>query len=150
MVTPADDKVSMNMDMLDNIVTTALEDEKRLANATTASFTVGVKKGSELQMKPLHSSPIEQEVAHFPVQQCPLVPLKVNGLHSVHLLMSRIGNVGGPSTVNNFQPVQSVSKLPVTTSTNGVIASGLSFVVLGEIEGRHGEGPSCSTRQTNR
>ncbi len=93
-MTPADDKVSMNMDVLDNIVAKTLEDEKRLANATSASFTEGVKKGSELQMQPLHSSLIEQEVAQFPVQQCPLVPPKVNGLHSIHLLMAWIGNIG--------------------------------------------------------
>ncbi len=102
-MTPADDNVSMTMDMLKDIV--ALEDQGRLADATgteaiKAAFTEGEKKGSQL-----HSFAIEQEVVHYPVENSPIAPLEVNGLHSVHLLMPKIGNVGGPSMVNNSQPV---------------------------------------------
>ncbi len=61
----------------------ALEDNKNLANATSAeavkvAFTEGVKKGSELQNQPLHSSIIEREAVRYPVEQSHIVPSDEN------------------------------------------------------------------------
>ncbi len=72
-VTPDDDKVCMTRDMFKNIMAKTLEDQKCLADAITAGavnvgFMVGVKKGSEVQTQPLHSSTIEQEAVGSPVE----------------------------------------------------------------------------------
>ncbi len=81
--TPANDNISMTRDMLKDIVANALEDQERLSDDTSAEaikavFTEVMKKGSELQVQPLHSSSIEQDVVHYPVEHSPIVHLKVN------------------------------------------------------------------------
>ncbi len=70
--------------MLKDIVANALEEQKRLSDATSkeaakSAFSEGMKNGSELQVNPLYSSAIEQEVVHYPVNQSPIGPHEVNG-----------------------------------------------------------------------
>ncbi len=128
-VTPDDNNISMTRIMFKSIMTKTLEDQKNLADATSAevAFTEGVKKRSELQTQHLHSSTIEQEAVCYPVEQSPIMPSEEDGLHSVHLLRPRIGNVMGPSLVNNTIPVHSAVKLPVFSAKNGVTDGNKTF-----------------------
>ncbi len=62
-----------------------------MANATSAedvkvAYTEGVKKGSETQMHPLHSSILENEVLCYPMEYSPIMPSTESGLLSIHLL----------------------------------------------------------------
>ncbi len=64
--TPDEDKVLMTRFMFKNIMAKALEDQKNLADVTSAeavemTFTKGVKHRSDMQTQPLHSSSMETE-----------------------------------------------------------------------------------------
>ncbi len=89
--------------MLRSIVSNALEEQKKLVDATTAdaikcAFSDGIKKGSEL--------------GHH-LDQTPIGFHQPNELQAGHLLIpSWTGNTGRPSSVINV-PAQSVSKLSV-------------------------------------
>ncbi len=58
-------------------------------------------------------------MGHISVNQSPIGPHEVNGLHAVHLLMpSQIDNLVKPSVMNNVHSVQ--SKLLVTAINGGL------------------------------
>ncbi len=127
-----DDKVSMTRVIFKSIMTKALEDQKNLADATSAqavkvAITKGIKHGSELQTQPLHSTTIEPETVRHIVEQSPIMPFEENGLNAVHKLRPGICNAIGPSVVNLATPVQSAAKLPVFSTNTGVIDGNKTF-----------------------
>ncbi len=116
--TTDDDKVSMTRVMFKSIMTKAIEDQKTLANATSAeavkvSFMKGVKHVSELPTQPLHSSSMEPETVSDTVEESPVIPSEETELHVVHLIRPGIGNAMEPSVVKLAKFVQSAEKLPV-------------------------------------
>ncbi len=79
--------------------------------------TTGVKHGSEIQTKPLHSLPMETGTAH----QNPIAPCdeyRLNGIHQLRMVMSIAIT---PSVVNNTIHVQQAADIPVASTNNGVI-----------------------------
>ncbi len=102
---------SLTREMLQIIVSNALEEQKKLVGATTAgtikcAFSDGTKKGSELGHH-LDQTPIG---FHQPTE-----------LKAGHLLIpSRTGNTMRSSLVINVNPAQSVSKLPVVDINSGL------------------------------
>ncbi len=105
-----DDNICLTRDILRSIFFNALEEKKKLVDATIAdaikiAFSVGIKKGSEL--------------GHY-LDQTPLGLHQPTEFKAVHLLSpSRTANTGRPSSVINV-PDQSVSKLPVNAINSGL------------------------------
>ncbi len=96
-----DDNISLTRDMLQSIVSNALEEQKKFADfnitaAIKSAFSDGIKKGFEL--------------GHY-LDQNPLGLYQPTELQAGLLNPSRTGNFGRPSSVINV-PAQSVSKLP--------------------------------------
>ncbi len=84
-VTPNDNKLIMTRVMFKDIMSKAVEEQKSMADTTRAEVvkvacTESVKKGSELQTQPLHSSTIEHEVVRYLVEQSLIMPPTENGL----------------------------------------------------------------------
>ncbi len=120
--TPEEEKVSMTRSMFKNIMAQALEDQKKLADVTSAEevkavFTKGVKHRSEMQTQAVHSSSMKTETVH----QNPITPSKEYGLNTVHLQRPATSNTMAPSVVNNTIPVQQTANIPVVSTNNGVL-----------------------------
>ncbi len=103
--------------MFTSLITKALENQKNLADATSAeavkvAFTEGVKHESERQTQPRHSD-------------------GQYGLNVVHLLRRATGNAIGPSSVYDSIPVQKAAKLPVCSINNGVTDGNNTFQTMG-------------------
>ncbi len=120
--TQEEEKFSMTRSRFKDIMGKSLEDQKNLADTTSAeaikaAFTKGVKHGSEMQTQPLHSSPMETETVH----QNPIVPSDEYGLNALHQLRLVTSIAMAPSVVNKAIPVQQAANMPVVSINNGVI-----------------------------
>ncbi len=103
-----DDNISLTRDMLRSIISNALEQQKRVVDATTAEaikvdFSEGIKRVSDFLVNPLYSCTTGKEMEHH-VDQSPIGLHQPTELQAVHLLSpSRAGNTGRPSLVISIE-----------------------------------------------
>ncbi len=133
-ITSSEDSICVTRDILKNIVSNTLEEQKKQADANsqeaiTSSYTEGIKKYCEIQGKPLLSSTIVQEqvmgiylVNHNTIGSPE--PMK-NMLNEVSLLSPKgIDYITKqPIAANNVQTVQMAMKLSVSTTYSGTIGN---------------------------
>ncbi len=120
--TPDKGNFSMTMSKFKDIMAKALEDQKNLADATSAeaikaAFTKGVKHRSEMQTQPLHSSPMETETLH----QNLIAPSDEYRLNAIHQPRPATRIAMTPSVVNKAIPVQQAANMPIVSTNNRVI-----------------------------
>ncbi len=127
---PDKDKVAMTRIQFTSLIAKAVEDQKNLADATSAEVVkVVFKHGSERHRQPSHSSPMEFEKVRSVLN--PIMTDGEYGLNAFHLLRPATGNAMAPSSVYNAIPVQQAAKLSVISTNNGVTDGNKTFQTMG-------------------
>ncbi len=123
-ITSSEDNICVTRDMLKNIVSNTLEEQKKQSEAGSKEtikslYSEGMKKGFEIQRKPLLSSTIWRKhvMGNYLVNHSTIgtrEPMR-NAPNSVHSLSSKGINyiTKQPLVASNAQPIQTVLKLPV-------------------------------------